>query len=78
MIIILNAIFYVLVTIIILIFVGVYCTIVKTHFAYMVNNIRHINMIHRLLTVKKHHKIIIHTIIFLEVNRIQPDSTVKK
>ena len=54
MIIILNAIFYVLVTIIILI-VGVYCTIVKTHFAYMGNNSRHINMIHRLLTVKKHH-----------------------
>jgi len=77
MIIILNAIFYVLVTIIILI-VGVYCTIVNTHFAYMVNNSRHRNMIHRLLTVKKHHKIIIHTIIFLEVNRIQPDSTVKK
>jgi len=77
MIIILNAIFYVLVTIIILI-VGVYCTIVKTHFAYMVNNSRHINMIHRLLTVKKHQKIIIHTIIFLEGNRIQPDSTVKK
>ena len=77
MIIIPNAIFLLLVTIIILI-VGVYCMIVNTHFAYMVNNSRHINMIHRLLTVKKHHKVIIHTIIFLEGNRIQPDSTVKK
>ena len=77
MIIILNAIFYVLVTIIILI-VRVYCTIVNTHFAYMVNNRRHINMIHRLLTFKKHHKIIIQTMIFLEGNKIQPDSTVYK